>query len=54
MDALLKAEEKLRKLAADADEWPGQLFRMDADDARALRLGADALNKEAAAAKDQS
>lgn len=45
---LLAAEKRLRKLAADAAEFPGQLHRLQESDDAALRLGADALNLEAA------
>lgn len=48
-NALLAAEQRLRVRVSEATEWPGQLFRFTAEDERAFRLGADALNKEAAA-----
>jgi len=38
--------ERLRELARQVDQWPGQLFRLQPEDAAAFRLGADALEQK--------
>ena len=46
---LRAAEARLRDVADVVEQWPGQLHRLHEGDVAALRLGADALDREATA-----